>query len=185
MPDQAAPKSSLLILDVDETLLFASEQRLARAPDFRTAHYFVYLRPHLTAFLQQCYRRYRIAIWSSASANYLAAILATAELPEIWWEFVWSGDRCVRCYDAEWREHYYVKDLRKVRRRGYDLARTLIVDDTPQKVERSYGNAVYVRPFYGEDENDDELRRLADYLITLADVADVRPLEKRNWRGGR
>ncbi|MCC9607767.1 HAD family hydrolase [Blastopirellula sp. JC732] len=181
MNEIAATKSSLLILDVDETLLFATERRLAHAPDFRFGPYHVYLRPYLQEFLQHCYRRYRIALWSTADAGYLAVVRTYALPADLHLEFVWSRDRCVRCYDPEWRETYYVKDLRKVRRHGFDLAKTLIVDDTPQKVERSYGNAIYVPEFRGEPE-DDLLRRLANYLEALADTADVRGLEKRNWK---
>ena len=49
------------------------------------------------------------------------------------------------------------------------------------KLERNYGNAVYVKPFLG-DSDDDELPRLAAYLRTLITVDDVRQIEKRGWR---
>lgn len=54
------------------------------------------------------------------------------------------------------------------------------MDDTPSKVARQYGNAVYVAPFFG-DPGDDLLPRLDAYLGTLRDVPDVRRLEKRGW----
>ncbi|WP_222434816.1 HAD family hydrolase [Blastopirellula retiformator] len=181
MNDENCQAPSLLILDVDETLLFASEKRLAHPAHFRAGEYYVYLRPGLHEFLQACARRYRLAVWSSAGADYLAIVRAHGFPAGIELEFIWSGQRCVRRYDPEWRETYDVKDLRKVKRRGYDLARTLIVDDTPKKCERNYGNAIYVPEFRG-DPADDALPRLSAYLETLADVSDVRRLEKRRWR---
>jgi RNA polymerase II subunit A small phosphatase-like protein len=74
-----------------------------------------------------------------------------------------------------------VKDLKKVKRKGYDLGRVLIVDDTPQKVERNFGNAVYVRPYFGDPE-DNELAQLAPYLESLRACGNVRAVEKRGWR---
>lgn len=68
-----------------------------------------------------------------------------------------------------------------MKRIGFDLARVLIVDDTPKKLERNFGNAIYVKPYLGESE-DDELLRLSAYLRTMEVVDDVRPIEKRGWR---
>jgi RNA polymerase II subunit A small phosphatase-like protein len=48
-------------------------------------------------------------------------------------------------------------------------------------VERNYGNAVYVRPYYGET-GDNELPQLAAYLKSLADTPNVRTIEKRAMR---
>jgi RNA polymerase II subunit A small phosphatase-like protein len=57
----------------------------------------------------------------------------------------------------------------------------LIVDDTPEKCVRNYGNAIHPRPFEGA-EDDDELDRLARYLVLLKDEPDMRTIEKRRWR---
>lgn len=78
-------------------------------------------------------------------------------------------------------EEYYLKNLKKVKHRGYDLAKVLIVDDSPEKVQRHYGNAIYVTPFHGSPD-DSELRLLSGYLRSLHPVDDVRRIEKRNWR---
>lgn len=182
MSENSAHNKILLILDVDETLLFASEHRLAHAPDFAAGPYFVYLRPHLHEFLHNAQSRFQLAIWSSSSANYLYAVLQAALPPDVKLQFVWSRERCVYRYDTEWGEYYFVKDLRKVKRLGFDLDRMLIVDDTPKKVERNYGNAIYVRPYLGEDEADDELPRLSRYLDSLSLRQNLRSLEKRSWR---
>ena len=171
----------LLILDVDETLLFALESRLDRQADSHVGPDFVYRRPHLAAFLSECQRHFDIAVWSSSSADYLGAVIAASFPSEIELKFMWSRERCVQRFDPEWHRYYFVKDLKKVKRKGYDLNRVLIIDDTPQKVERNYGNAIYVKPFLG-DSNDDELQRLLPYLKSFQSMANVRQIEKRNWR---
>jgi RNA polymerase II subunit A small phosphatase-like protein len=74
-----------------------------------------------------------------------------------------------------------VKPLTKVRRAGWKLERVLIVDDTPEKCIRNYGNAVYPRPWTGA-EDDIELQLLTSYLATIKDEPNVRRIEKRRWR---
>lgn len=123
----------LLVLDLDETLIHASPERLGREEDFRIGPYFVYTRPHLTAFLQQVAIGYDLAIWSSASIDYVNAIARSLAHDVAPWQFVWARDRCVQRFHAETRETYFLKDLKKVKRRGYPLNQILIVDDTPLK----------------------------------------------------
>lgn len=163
----------LLILDIDETLLYASEKRLEKEPDSRVGPYFIYVRPYLQEFLQCCNEHFRLAVWSSSRADYLNAIVAEILPKGLKLEFVWSRERCIQRFDGEVQEFYYVKDLRKVQRMGFDLDRMLIVDDTPKKVERNFGNAIYAKPYFGDPE-DSELRDLSRYLKSLAALANVR-----------
>jgi RNA polymerase II subunit A small phosphatase-like protein len=55
------------------------------------------------------------------------------------------------------------------------------VDDSPHKSKDNFGNAIYPKPFLG-DSDDDELPKLAQYLLTLKDKSNVRRIEKRFWR---
>ena len=82
--------------------------------------------------------------------------------------------------DPERREKVWVKDLRKVKRKGHDLDRVLIVDDEPAKLTRNYGNAIYVTPFEG-NPNDSELPLLLKYLERLWHTRNFRAIEKRGW----
>ncbi len=177
MTDTVRP---LLILDLDETLLFASERPLDHEPDHVVGPYFVYQRPHLHEFLIHVAEHFDLAVWSSSSPDYAAAIVHCIFPSRLELQFVWGRDRCVPRYDGEKQTYYYVKDLKKVERRGYDVQRILVVDDTPQKCERNYGNAVYVPEFIG-DGTDKVLQRLGPYLVKLARATNVRTIEKRNW----
>jgi RNA polymerase II subunit A small phosphatase-like protein len=56
-----------------------------------------------------------------------------------------------------------------------------MVDDTPSKHQRNYGNLVTVKAFIG-DQQDNELLLLATYLKQLAIESNVRKVEKRYWR---
>lgn len=176
-PDQR----TLLIFDLDETLIRGAWIRLARPHDFIAAGYHIYKRPFLDEFLAVCAEHFRLAVWSAASADYVECIAAHLfrELPPP--EFVWSRNRCTQRIHPETMQCVHRKHLDKVKRRGYDLRRMLILEDTPEKVSVNYGNAIYIRPFEG-DPADRELEYLAQYLPELALCENVRAVEKRGWR---
>lgn len=171
----------LLILDIDETLVHATERQLGLCHDFRVGPYFVYKRPYLDRFLSGVARWFRLAVWSSSSDGYIANILAQILPSNVTLAFQWSRTRCVYRLDPEWRADVWLKDLRKVKRKGYDLDRVLIVDDEPAKLARNYGNAIYVTPFEG-NRNDSELPLLFKYLKDLRHTPNFRAVEKRGWR---
>jgi RNA polymerase II subunit A small phosphatase-like protein len=186
------PLEKLLILDLDETLIHASATPVREEFDFHIFQYFVYQRPSLADFLTTCAQHFKLAIWSSASDDYVQAIVERILPPGIHLEFVWGRSRCTPCttpqlddygyYNLDGPSSYeYAKRLKKVRRRGFSLAQTLIVDDTPAKAQQNYGNAIYIKPYLGSTE-DEELIHLLPYLLTLKDAENVRAIEKRHWR---
>lgn len=171
----------LLVFDLDETIIHATEEPLERSENFRVAQYYVYCRPHLSELLRFCFDHFLVAVWTSASADYAAAIVANTISPIGTPEFVWDKDRCTYRYSHETRDYHWVKDLRKIKKKGYPLEHVLFVDDSPEKLERNYGNHIRVSEYAGE-ETDDELKRLMLYLPNLIDVENVRKIEKRDWR---
>ena len=46
----------LIILDLDETLIHATEKKLKRKEDFMGLNYFIYKRPHLEFFLKKLFQ---------------------------------------------------------------------------------------------------------------------------------
>ena len=171
----------LLILDLDETLIHATEENLEREPDFSVGQYFVYKRPFLESFLEFCFENFDVAVWTTATESYAEEILPGILKDNQKLKFIWTRGRCTLFFDEEEREHYFVKRMSKLRRRGYKLESVIVVDDSPNVWKCSYGNLVRVKRFEG-DENDDELRLLPIYLKKLLDVSNIRKIEKRNWR---
>lgn len=171
----------LLILDLDETLIYGSESEIDRPADFRVGHFFLYRRPHLDAFLAAVSEWYTLAIWSSATIGYVHDIAKQIRPPGTKWLFVWGRERCITRMDQERFSNVFLKDLRKVKPFGFDLRQTLIVDDSPSKTQRNYGNAIYVREFVGSLD-DDELPNLQRYLESIRTADNYRTMEKRGWR---
>ncbi len=178
----------LLILDLDETLIHASEKPLARVPDFSVYNYHVYKRPSLETFLLTCLDWFDVAVWTSSGGEYATQVVAAIFPDPQALKFVWTSDRCSIVYnynfdliDGHYPQYYSRKPLKKVKRRGYDLEAVIAIDDTPKKWEKSYGNLITVKPFEG-DEAERELSHLLDYLNILKHERNIRSIEKRGWR---
>ena len=170
----------LLVLDLDETLIHATENTLDHEEDFRVGPYRVHLRPHLPEFLASVLAQFRVGVWTASGESYAAQVVERI-FPGGTLEFVWSSKRCTTTRNWTTGEYQTIKNLQKLKSRGYSLESIIAVDDTPAKYARSYGNLVTVREFVG-DRSDAELPLLAAYLAHLVDVPNVRSVEKRNWR---
>lgn len=172
----------LLILDLDETLIHATEAKLAgREEDFAFAKYFVYKRPHLDHFLQEVARHFTLGVWSSAGDEYVSGIVSMIKPSSVDFEFVWARSKCSLKRDRTYDTYYLEKRLDKLKKRGYPLEQILILDDTAEKASCNYGNAIYIKEYTGAPE-DTELLHLLEYLLTLKDAENVRTIEKRFWR---
>ncbi len=131
-------------------------------------------------FLEHSQKSFDLAVWTSSSPDY--ALVAVQKLfPESYpLECVWTSKRCTHRLNLETFEPYWVKDLRKVKRRGYRLEQVLMLDDSSEKLERHYGNWLPIKAFEG-DESDTALRDVLSTLERLSQVENVRRVEKRFW----
>lgn len=141
----------------------------------------MYRRPHLAVFLRNMSEHFQLAIWTSSTADYAQRVVRQIKPNEINFAFVWTRERCIPRRNFSTGTYDWIKDLKKVKRKGYDLDHVIVVDDSPEKLQRHYGNLVRVRPYMGE-QDDDELTLLMQYLPRLKHILNVRTVEKRGWR---
>ncbi len=171
----------LLVLDLDETLLYSTVTRLAGIPDALVGEYYVYFRPGLADFLEYATRNFRVAVWTSSSPSYATGIVPRVFPETMHLEFVWTRDQCTRGINRQSKETSWSKDLRKVNAAGFSIATTVLIDDQAGAPGDAAANHIQVIPFTGQT-NDTELALLAAYLDTMKAEPDVRKIEKRNWR---
>lgn len=192
------PFDKLLVLDLDETLVhtvaeFELDHRHGD-PHFEIpGGYVVFERPGVRDFLASCFEKFReVSLWTAGTRDYALEVLPNLCDPSEF-SFIWGRDRCTwhrtfdeldDSYTTGWSDGAWLKDIRKLRRRGYRKEEILFVDDTAKNFKRSYGNLVHVRGFYG-DPTDNELELLDDYLDELGPVPNVRVIDKRFWRPTR
>lgn len=154
-------KKTLLILDLDQTLIHTVEEPLTgNAPSFTLSPYHhVYIRPHLQEFLYTCSKYFELAIWSSAKRDYVHQVIQKIIPTDIALSFIWSRKKCTfGVYPTDTNHHnnseqtlsrVWFKKLDKVKKQGYLLNKILIVDNSPEKVLHDADNAIYIEDFRG------------------------------------
>ena len=171
----------LLILDLDETLIYSTESTLAGAEDFIVDEYFVYKRPSLDKFLDFISPIYDVAIWTSSSEDYAQEVVKNI-FPQYYpLKFIYGRTKCTLIFLWDQNEYIYAKNLSKLKKKKYSLEKILIIDDSPEKLKRNYGNHIRVEPIVGSND-DIELFRLIKYLEKIKLSENVRIIEKRSWR---
>ena len=188
---QSTSKKLLLIFDLDETLIHATKNTLNQKVDFKIGEYNIYKRPNVDDFLQKCFENYRVAIWSSADDEYVKETVKQL-IPEYHkLEFIWTRLNCsVKVvkkpilegfdYGGFYKEHQWIKPLRRIKQKGIGLKSMLIIDNSPYKVVESKENALIIKSFEG-DKSDNELNKLYQFLMNFEDVKDIRKVDKENW----
>jgi len=179
-------EKKLLILDIDETLIHGATDSLKAEPAEITSWCWLYKRPHVEVFMEFCREHFRVAVWTTATPEHAHMCLSNICDSDYPFEFIWTRERCTQVrdriglYDLG-HSYHWVKDLVKVKRHGFNLEQTIMIDDTPSAVERQYGNLIRIDEFNGEPE-DRELLRLMPYLLELKEEKDIRKVEKRTWK---
>lgn len=120
----------LLVLDLDETLIHACETQLAHPEDFRVGPYFVYRRPHLTEFIASVSESFDLGVWTASGEVYAAQVIEQVFARGLL-KFVWSSRRCTTARDWTTCQYTTIKNLSKLKRRGYQLESIVAADDTP------------------------------------------------------
>jgi TFIIF-interacting CTD phosphatase-like protein len=143
----------LLVLDLDETLMFASVFRLPTVADFRLGLAQAVRRPGLDAFLDRCFSLFQVAIWTSATAEYAADALSQLLPANADLAFVWSREKCYRETDHVLGDQYWVKDASLLTETGFALESLLVLDDEPRSWVSHLHRVLPVPKFRGDPED--------------------------------
>jgi TFIIF-interacting CTD phosphatase-like protein len=170
----------LVILDLDETLIHASTSIAAEVADFQSGPYRCLIRPHALDLINALLDQFQVAVWTSAGESHARSVVDALFESRDNLSFLWSASRCTDHRDFENDRTVSLKQLKKLRRYGYELDRVVVIDDSPEKHMRNYGNLIRVVPWFGEP-GDNQLEHLAEYVSWLNTHDDVRKVEKRGW----
>ncbi|MBV6625653.1 MAG: HAD family hydrolase [Rivularia sp. (in: Bacteria)] len=115
--------NKLLILDIDETLIYSSEKQLDRLPDFKLdfglEKYFVYKRPWLEEFILNCNQWFNLAIWTASSSDYAREVIKNIFPDNLQLAFIFTRERCIFRRNPELDIIETLKPLKKVKRKGF------------------------------------------------------------------
>lgn len=186
-PDIADDHQPLLVLDLDETLIHSSSTQYENVGEtFRVFNFHVHLRPGLEHFLQTVFAHFKVAVWTSADYEYARQIVKQVFPPEHSLEYLWAREDCAWRYVPELDKYEYLKDFKELKERGWNLDRTIAVDDSPEKHVDQSDNLILIPAWVGETD-DDDLPLLADYLVDeilprIKAGQSITSFEKQHWK---
>lgn len=182
-------KKPLLILDLDETLIYSTHKKEYKNEKYDfiiDEDYYVKKRPFVDEFLIEISNHFELAVWTAATRDYGEYIVKELfEKNNLKLEFFYSREKCVQkeysrsMYDY-YAQKYYIKDLNKIKK-IFDLNKVLMLDDLHISLERNYGNLVKVNPFKGEN-TDTHLISVKEFLLSIKNIENLRQREKRYWQ---
>ncbi|KAG8055948.1 hypothetical protein GUJ93_ZPchr0001g33118 [Zizania palustris] len=166
-------KKVTLVLDLDETLVHSTVEQCDDADftfpvifDMKDHMFYVRKRPHLHMFLQKMAEMFEIVIFTASQSVYADQLLDILDPEKKMFSRRYFRDSCVFTNTG------YTKDLRVV---GVDLAKVVIIDNTPQVFQLQVNNGIPIDSWFNDD-SDEALLQLIPFLETLAFADDVRPI---------
>jgi TFIIF-interacting CTD phosphatase-like protein len=155
-----SPKNYTLVLDIDETLFNF------RINEENEEQGVLKIRPGVFQFIDEIKEYYEIILFSEAERSYID--LLTEAIGEN--RYLYD---CVLCRDyMSIVGKNFVKDLNKI---GRTLDRVIIVDNMPQNFSLHKENSIYIKSFWGVENDDKALLDLIPILISIAQSGnDVR-----------
>jgi carboxy-terminal domain RNA polymerase II polypeptide A small phosphatase len=163
----SSPSSKqLLILDLDETLIYSTAKKLKHKEAFLCGKYFVYTRPHLNWFLTEIAHHFRLGIWSAADETYVSEIVRQILPQGIQLEILWGQSWCTCKPSLENKSSIYEKDISKLTELNFKREDIILVDDSLWNTKLNKENSILIKPFTG-DQNDNELKTLFADLVAL------------------
>ncbi|KAL2509254.1 Haloacid dehalogenase-like hydrolase (HAD) superfamily protein [Forsythia ovata] len=201
------PKKKLLVLCLGGLLVHRVHIRhwdsvKGLNPDLRYGKFRVFKRPFCTEFMQFCFQRFEVGLWSSATERNIDGLLVSItgagmknKLSFVWGqeECIDSGFHCLRKVEKP----LFLKDLKLLwekkyldlpwRRGQYSSSNTLLIDDEPHTGLLNPPNtAIFPRPYKRHDSKDTFLGPngwLRSFLEGLADADDVPSYVKKHRFG--
>uniref|UniRef100_A0A7N0RDR4 FCP1 homology domain-containing protein n=1 Tax=Kalanchoe fedtschenkoi TaxID=63787 RepID=A0A7N0RDR4_KALFE len=178
LPPQNSPKKPTVVLDLDETLVHTTPVPPPGRFDFivrpriggEMVSLYVLKRPGLSAFLEKLAAEYEVVIFTAGLKEYASLVVDRIDPRGL------ISHRLYRdaCREMEGR---FVKDLGGI---GRELKRVVLVDDNPNAAFLQPENALRVRPFV-DDLEDDELGMVGRVLEGCGGVEDLRVAARRFW----
>ena len=153
-------KEYTLVLDLDETLIHCDLSKPGGSISYR---------PYLQEFLEAMSRHYEIVIFTAAMKVYADPILDSIDPSGLFF-----SQRFYRDDTHQTDNGSFLKDLTKL---GFDLEKTIIVDNIPENFENQKSNGIYIKSYFDDPKD----RVLLDLIPILETVVESGALDVRSF----
>lgn len=167
-----------LVLDLDETLVHSTLDHCEDADftfsvnfNFQEHSVYVRCRPHLKDFMERVSSLFEIIVFTASQSIYAEQLLNVLDPKRKIFRHRVYRESCV------FVEGNYLKDLSVL---GRDLARIIIIDNSPQAFGFQVDNGIPIESWF-DDRSDQALLSLLPFLESLVGVEDVRPIIARRF----
>ena len=148
-----SPKNYTLILDIDETLFHF---KINEDDDEQGV---LKIRPGVFQFIDEIKEYYEIILFSEADKNYIDLITEVVGENRYLYDYVLCRDYVTIVGQN------FVKELSKI---GRPLDKIIIIDNMPQNFSFNKENGIYIKSFWGEENDDKALIDLIPILVNIA-----------------
>nr|XP_043636183.1 CTD small phosphatase-like protein 2 isoform X3 [Erigeron canadensis] len=167
-----------LVLDLDETLVHSTLEHCNDADFTFTVNFnredhkvYVRCRPYLKEFMDRVAGLFEIIIFTASQSIYAEQLLNVLDPKRKVFRHRVYRESCV------FLEGNYLKDLSVL---GRDLARVVMIDNSPQAFGFQVDNGIPIESWY-DDRSDQELLSILPFLESLIGVEDVRPIIAKKY----
>ena len=158
-------KKTLLVLDLNNVLIsckHVKEVTQENNDGVRIGNKYVWKRPYVNEFLQHCFKKYDVAIWSSVREDNLKPLLTIFK--DYKFEYIWHQSYCKRVEphpDPESsKPDVLTKPLKNIEKE-HSYCNIIIVDDCIFKMEENDPKCVkIIKKWEHTDKEDTELLKL-------------------------
>ena len=146
-----------LILDLDETLIYLEREYYTFNNIHNIKNKKLTLRPGLFNFLDRMKKIYELVLFTFSSPDYSNPIIELIEKNEKYFEHV------LYIQQASYNNGEYVKNINHLNR---DLKNTIIIEDNINNIHKlNRDNAICIKPFYGDEENENNTLQLLGNIL--------------------
>jgi CTD small phosphatase-like protein 2 len=132
------------------------------------------MRPFVREFLQKTSPLYEIIIFTASASNYATAIVNHLDPERKYINTILTRENCM-----ETKNGFFIKDLRIIKNR--DLKDIVILDNLVHSFGFQINNGIPILE-YLDDSHDYELKYMSDYLLTAAQIDDIREYNKEQLK---